>query len=257
VFTYGEPPKTVSDNGTSQVRDRRDPHCRQAHRRRCIISDVSRPSASNALQEDLWNRRARLMSMLRRTPKSRHVIRRSACLSQHFDLTKTRPRTTRHDRWARLAGMGDMLQHESLIATLQSSWSKSCKHLLSSTLPEQPDSCPLRGQTNQDRLLRTSRESVPVYLFPERRDRDLLSTRSRRSGKCRLDAMCTSLGLRIQPWATVSRFSWGSGNSRYSGSSHHRGVLISKFASLKLKITLLSSAHFRYTYTHHERRERT
>jgi hypothetical protein len=152
------------------------------------------------LQKHLWNRRARLMSMLRRTPKSRHVIRRSACLSQHFDLTKTRPRTTRHDRWARLVGMGDILQHESLIATLQSSWSKSCKHLLSSTLPEQPDSCPLRGQTNQDRLLQTSHESVPVYLFPERRDRDLLSTRSRRSGKCRLDAMGTdsALGNRIE-----------------------------------------------------------
>jgi hypothetical protein len=96
------------------------------------------------LQKDRWNRRARLMGMLRRTPKSRHVIRRSACLSQHFDLTKTRPQTTRHDRRARLAGMSKIPQHESPIATLQSR-SKSCKHLPSSTLPEQPDSCPLSG----------------------------------------------------------------------------------------------------------------
>ena len=58
------------------------------------------------------------MGMLRRTPKSRHVIRRSACLSQHFRLTKTGPQTTRCDRRARSAGMGNELQHDVQIATI-------------------------------------------------------------------------------------------------------------------------------------------
>jgi hypothetical protein len=79
---------------------------------------VNRPSASNVLQKDLWNRRARLMGMLRRTPKSRHVVRRSACLSQHFNLARTTSQTTQRDRWARLAGMSNGTQHETPIATL-------------------------------------------------------------------------------------------------------------------------------------------
>ena len=54
---------------------------------------------------------------------------------------KDQAQTTQHDRRARSASMGNRLQHEIQIATLQSR-SKSCKHLPSSTLPEQPDSCP-------------------------------------------------------------------------------------------------------------------